>query len=242
MQPESIDCACVIHSNGYDWSYVENLYNMLQRNFSYPVNLHVFTEPLRSVPDHMIKHELFDWPGVSGPRQSWWYKLQMFDSQHFSGQMLYFDLDVVITGNLDWILGLNPRFLWTIKDFKNLFQPLWTGMNSSVMYWNTAKYHWVWNSFNSRGLEENMQKYRGDQDFLSAVLNDSNRQFMPSNKFKSWRWQVHDGGLNWKTRVSHQPGAGPVFDEDTSGIIFHGTPKPHEIDNATIAAYWCGDK
>jgi hypothetical protein len=26
------DCACVIHGTGYDWQYVEKLYNMLSRN------------------------------------------------------------------------------------------------------------------------------------------------------------------------------------------------------------------
>ena len=53
---EPIDCACVIHSDVYSWRYVDTLYNMLVRNLSREVRLHVYTEQDRPVPDHMIKH------------------------------------------------------------------------------------------------------------------------------------------------------------------------------------------
>jgi hypothetical protein len=69
-----IDCACVIHGTGYDWIYVEQLRNMLSRNLSREVRLHVYTEASRSVPAPYIKHELTDW-GISGPKRSWWYKI-----------------------------------------------------------------------------------------------------------------------------------------------------------------------
>jgi len=64
--PGRIDCACVIHGSGYDWSYVERLYNMLCRNLHAEVRLHVYTEHDRSVPPHMVKHILTDW-GIAGP-------------------------------------------------------------------------------------------------------------------------------------------------------------------------------
>ena len=56
------DCACVIHSSGYDWIYVERLHNMLNRWMPGGARLHVFTEHDRSVPPHMVKHVLEDWP------------------------------------------------------------------------------------------------------------------------------------------------------------------------------------
>ena len=105
--PGRIDCACVIHGSGYDWPYVERLYNMLCRNLSAEVRLHVYTEHDRSVPPHMVKHILDDW-GISGPKRSWWYKMQLFNPAHFAGNLLYFDLDVVIANQLNWIPNSAP--------------------------------------------------------------------------------------------------------------------------------------
>lgn len=57
-----IDLACVLHGNAYDWIYVERLHNMVQRNLDLPVTMHVWTEHDRSVPPHMVKHILDNWP------------------------------------------------------------------------------------------------------------------------------------------------------------------------------------
>lgn len=241
MQP-TVNCACVIHSNGYTWDYVENLYKMLQHNLSYPLTFHVFTEPSRVVPPHMVKHDLVEWPGIEGPRQSWWYKLQLFNKSNFAGKLLYFDLDVVLTGSLDWVVNLDPRFFWSINDFKKLFRPDWTGINSSVMYWDTVKFNWIWQHFSSCDIREIMRTHRGDQDYLNSVLNNSNRKYMPASKFKSWRWQVENGGLDWKTKTPKIPGAGAVLDPELSGVIFHGSPKPHEVSDPTMQAMWNIDK
>ena len=83
-----IDCACVIHGSGYDWIYVDRLYSMLSRHISRGIRLHVYTEPGRPVPPHMIRHDLQEWAGVSGRKQSWWYKMQLFNPAHHQGQLL----------------------------------------------------------------------------------------------------------------------------------------------------------
>ena len=95
-----IDCACVIHGDAYSWTYVERLYNMLSRHVTPGIRLHVYTEADRSVPAPMIKHALTDW-SISGPRRAWWYKMQLFNTQHHAGPLLYFDLDTVIVRNID---------------------------------------------------------------------------------------------------------------------------------------------
>ena len=164
-----IDCACVIHGSAYDWTYVDRLYSMLSRHISCGINLHVYTELHRSVPAPMIKHGLTDL-GISGPKKSWWYKMQLFDTQHFRGPLLYFDLDTVITSNIDWIWQLNLRHFWTVRDFKYLWRPTNNDSNSSVMWWNTVQYNYVWQEFNTRKLPDLMKQYRGDQDFISDII------------------------------------------------------------------------
>ena len=142
-----IDCACVIHGDGYDWIYVDRLYNMLNRHLSRGARLHVYTEASRDVPGHLIRHDLTEWPGVSGRKRSWWYKMQLFNSDHFQGQLLYFDLDTVIVNNLDWIVNLSPAFFWTIRDFRSLWRIDCQNINSSVMYWNTQDWKSIWTQF-----------------------------------------------------------------------------------------------
>lgn len=235
---KSLDCACVIHGDKYDWIYVERLYQMVKNNLSCDVNFHVFTESSRPVPEHMIKHELVDWPGIAGPRKSWWYKMQVFDPSRISGQVLYLDLDVVIVDNLDWILDLDVGYFWIIRDWKYLWKPTWMGPNSSVMLWNTDKFRFIWNGFSNLDINKVVQLYRGDQDYLDTVLTTHNRKFFQEEFIKSWRWQIKDGGFNFKTRAHNLPKTGSTISPGTKIMVFHGAPKPHEIQDPVIALYW----
>lgn len=235
---DSIDCACVIHGDKYDWQYVEKLNSMLKRNLSRPVRLHVFTERSRLVPGDMVKHELVDWPQAAGPKRGWWYKIQMFDPRHNLSRLLYFDLDVVITGNIDWIWDLKERYFWALKDFKYLWRPTWTGINSSVMLWDTKKYAWIWDHFLSNNLDTNFRRWHGDQDYLSSVLPQNDLRYIDPQRIKSYRWQVKDGGLDFKSRRYLTPGSITTIDINTNVLIFHGKPNPHEVEDPVIHTHW----
>jgi hypothetical protein len=237
-QTYTVNCACVIHGDAYQWTYVQKLYAMLCRNLTFPVKLHVFTEEEREVPDPFIKHTLDTWPGIAGPKSAWWYKIQMFNPDHFSGQLLYFDLDVVITGNIDWMLQAPPSHFSTIRDFRYLQRPAWAGINSSVMLWDTTRFSNVWESFMSQGPSTVTARYPGDQDFLSAVIDERHRNLFDADMIQSWRWQMNDGGQNMKTRKYHSPGTGCRIDPKVRVIVFHGTPKPHEVQDKYILQHW----
>ena len=233
-----VDCACVIHGNKYDWCYVERLYNMVKRHSTRPVRFHVFTEPNRSVPDHMIKHVLQDWPGIAGPKKSWWYKMQMFEPGRVTGRLLYFDLDTVIVDNIDWMQGLDARYFWSIRDFRHLWRPSWKGMNSSVMLWDTTRFAWIWKEFQKNDVKIQARLFHGDQDFLNSVLTEHDLKFMDENMIKSWRWQIKDGGMDMKTRIYRRPDAGSVLLPGVKILIFHGSPKPHDVHDPVIEQNW----
>lgn len=235
---QHIDCACLIHSTGYDWTYVEKLHRMLQNNSDKQVRLHVYTESSRTVPSSMIKHALTEWPGVGGPKKSWWYKMQLFNAEHHQGPLLYFDLDVAIVRNIDWIWEQNTEYFWTIRDFRHLWRPTWVGMNSSVMYWDTRKWAKIWEVFKGLDLRTVLRRHHGDQDYLNTVISEEKRRFLDSEKIRSWRWQIKDGGMNMNTRTYHRPDAGSVLDPKTCVMIFHGNPKPHQIDDPIIRRFW----
>ena len=118
-----IDCACVIHGDLYSWKYVDRLYSMLSRNITQGIRLHVYTEERRLVPPPYIKHSLDDWK-IGGPKKSWWYKMQLFNTAHHAGPLLYFDLDTVIVKNIDWLVNLPLSYFWAVRDFKYLWKPI----------------------------------------------------------------------------------------------------------------------
>jgi len=235
-----IDCACVIHGTGYDWNYVERLYNMLNRSLRGQVRLHVYTEAHRPVPEHMIKHVLQEWPGLSGPRRSWWYKLQLFNAEHHSGNLLYFDLDTVIVRDITWITELPPIKLWTIRDFRNLQEPNHMGINSSIMWWNVAKFDWVWQGFKNIDKSHLTTVYSdGDQQYLWQTLGVNEIRFFPEERIQSWRWQAVDGGFDFNKRQFYKPGTGTKLDDLVGVLVFHGQPKPHEmLDDVVIRQHW----
>lgn len=232
------DCACVIHGNVYDWVYVDRLYNMLTANSTHDIRLHVFTESSRSVPSPYIKHALTEWPGIAGPKKAWWYKMQMFNKEHFKGRILYLDLDTVITKNIDWMWDLSDQYFWALKDFKYLWRPTWKGLNSSVMIWDTDRYSWIWQDFLTKNINATVKLHHGDQDYLTSVLDPKDLRFFDVNLIKSWRWQCKDGGLNIKTRLYNKPNIGTVVDASTAIMVFHGNPKPHELNDPIISQYW----
>jgi hypothetical protein len=234
----TVDCACVIHGDKYDWCYVERLYNMVKRHNTRPVRFHVFTEQNRSVPDPMIKHVLHDWPGIAGPKKSWWYKMQMFEPGRVSGRLLYFDLDTVIVDNIDWMQDLDARYFWSIRDFRHLWRPSWKGMNSSVMLWDTTRFGWIWREFQQNDVKTQARLFHGDQDFLNSVLTEKDLKFIDESLIKSWRWQIKDGGMDMKTRVYRRPDAGSVLLPGVKVLIFHGSPKPHDVHDPVIEQNW----
>lgn len=238
LMESDIDCACVIHGTAYDWIYVDKLYSMLSRNFSRPVRLHVWTEHGRPVPAPYIKHALTDWPGIGGPRKSWWYKMQMFDPAHYRGRLIYFDLDIVIVANLDWMLTLDPQHFWAVRDFRHLFRGAWHGINSSCMIWHTETYEYVWQQFMTHNIQAVTRQYPGDQDFLNATIEIKHRRYLKESAIKSWRWQVLDGGMDFRKKVYKRPDAGSIIPPETAIMIFHGHPKPHEISDPVVVQNW----
>jgi hypothetical protein len=221
----------------YSWSYVEKLYNMLNRNITPGIRLHVYTEHHRPVPAPMIKHPLIDW-GFGGPKKSWWYKMQLFNPAFHSGPLLYFDLDVVITKNIDWIWQLSLKNFWTVRDFKHLWRPTNYDINSSVMWWNTAQYEHVWAGFRNQSIEDIMKRYHGDQDYITNAITSTNCRFFDVEQVKSWRWQCLDGGYDFRKRMYRSPGSGTNVTEKNSILIFHGNPKPEQIQDPVIVQHW----
>lgn len=230
-----IDCACVITGDKYDFDYVHKLYNGLTRGFTNPVTLHVYTEESREVPKPYVKHTLKNFK--TRHDKGWWHKLQLFNPGLFDGQLLYFDLDVVIVNSLDWILDLDTKYFWGIRDFNYLWSERRIELNSSIMYFNTTKFRYVWNEFNKMSTHW-MNRLHGDQNFIWRQIPPDTQRYFNELQVKSYKWECLDGGWDNDRRVYRAPGTGTVIPKETSVLIFHGKPNPNEVNDKVIKKFW----
>lgn len=241
---KQIDVVCIKHGNKiYDWSYVDKLYRGVTRSFSTQVNFTVFTDQPRD--DSPYNQCLLpDFPELEGwerNRAAWWYKIYLFSKLHpVQKQFFYFDLDVMFTGNCDFLLDVpEDKFAivsetkWTVGR-KSL--PLY---NSSVMVINPNYHDIFWNSYINR-RDSIQNRMHGDQSFISYLINTKNIDIisLDQKKIVYWKWHVFNGGLKERIiksqttvyndsfksvarHVYHTPGH-DLIDPETSIVIFNG--------------------
>lgn len=199
--------------------------------------LHVYTEEWREVPKPYVKHVLKNFKTREG--KGWWHKTQLFDPTLFKGQIVYFDLDVVIVDNLDWILDLDTKYFWGIRDFRYLWSDRRMELNSSVMYFNTDKFRYVWHEF-KKNSEHWMNRLHGDQNFIWRQIPQATQRYFNEMQVKSYKWECLDGGWDNSQRVYRTPGSGTVIPRETSVLVFHGKPNPEDVikNDPIIHKYW----
>ncbi len=191
--------ACVLSKGpkrSYDATHVERLQKMVAEHVEQPYRFLCLTNeevPCESLP--LIRN----WPG-------WWSKIELFCPGLFRGErdrVLYLDLDVTVTGNLD-DLANEPEPFIICRDF----QRLGLGLNSSVMAWDAGYADIIYTLF----TEDVMERLNGDQNWIREVL--PNATVFP----RSWC-------------ISYKKSLGYKRPADMRVLIYHGDPKPWDLDD-----------
>jgi len=143
---------CIKWGDKYTPDYVNNLYRMVEKNYTKPFTFTCYTDETEGlecdthpIPDDGLLHPVH-W---FGKEKYCWdrTKFTVFNSKEwlgYEGKWCYFDLDVVIQSNIDEIdtLANKPRMIhvqWQPKNQKHerLFIDMrGTFYNSSMMLWN----------------------------------------------------------------------------------------------------------
>jgi hypothetical protein len=209
-----VTICCIKQGVKYCPEYVNVLYSMVQRNVHLAAYDFVcFTEDARGV-DPRIRIE----PLPAGNFPGWWQKLGLFKKK-IKGirteKILFFDLDIVITGFVDRLLEFNSDFA-ICRDWPPEMKPFDNSYNSSVFLLRVGSRAQVWKNFSMEAMPPGGC---GDQDWIYKQAPDAD--LFPYDWTPSYRLRQLQHG---------KP-------ENAMAVIFHGDPKPDKC-NGWHREYW----
>ena len=198
--------ACVKQGTKYGPEYVNRLQSMARRNSEADLRFVCFTDDRTGLDDGIEVMPLPD-HGFNG----WWNKVSLFrdDLADLGERFLYFDLDVVLTGNIDQMLRYDSDFAIMDNDYV-------PGFNTSVFLLKTGSRPDIRANFSQAIANE----YDGDQDWVAVMAPDA--ELWPD------MWCVP-----YRLRAVQTP---PAI---TKVVVFSGRPNPEDYPSEWIRTSWC---
>lgn len=228
---------CLKHGQKYNSSYVNKLYNMVERHCTLDYEFVCMTDDANGLDENI---KVVPLPGgLSG----WWYKPYMFSNDlPLNGTVLYFDLDVVIARNIDKLFSYGTGHWCTIRDFTRVMRPKWHKYNSSVIRFETGQLDFVWNEYIKDPVSI-QKKYHGDQDYLyDATFKRNAPMLYPDSWILSWKWEVRKskefapGGIRGHRKLKTIESVTPRV--ECCVCVFHGDPNPHNCEDPWVVENW----
>ena len=207
-----LNVCCVKVGTKYGPEYVNILFDMVRRNLKAGLEgkFVCFTDDPSGL-DPGIETR-----AVPADLTGWWAKLYLFAPEAFpeGERVLYFDLDVVITGWLDELAAYAGRFA-ILREFCDV-----PGFQSSIMAWRAGamRHIWEWWNRDNRPLPAG-----GDQDWIEHCCGKVEiLQDLFPNAFLSYKFHC----------LYQHPPAG------TKVVVFHGEPKPDNCGEDWVHLIW----
>lgn len=190
----------------------------------------VYVEKLRSsvarwLPDHeFVCFSNVDVPGSRLPLsrnwKGWWSKFEVFNPRTLRGDVLYFDLDTIITGDIRPFAQRSELTL--IHGMHGLRTPFGSG----VMFLPEADRERIYNAFERQAYTV-MTTMRGDQDFISLYASNA----------RTWQEDLPGRLVSYKLDCVAKCGGN--LPAGSSVVCFHGNPRPaHMPPSHWIHEYW----
>ena len=225
---------CVKWGNKYISQYANVLYNMVKRNTTVPYEFHCITDDPKGLDPHIKTIKLPNDPWI----KSWWSKLWMFSADFpLQGNILFFDLDVIVFKNIDELFTYNPDKFMIIRDFNRCRVKDWKQSNSSVMRWKPGTMNYLWDEF-VQNPSRVMQNNHGDQDWIMRRGHQDINHW-PDEWIRSYKWEMV-GFKNTKIRkgVKHIIQHPARITENNKVAVFHGEPKPFNCGDDFVVENW----
>ena len=226
---------CVKWGNKYIPKYANTLKNMVNRHTTVPYQFHCLTDDPSGLDSDINVIKLPKDPWI----KTWWSKLWMFSPDlPLKGNILFFDLDVVIFKNIDDLFKHNPGKFNIIRDFNRCRVPDWKQSNSSCMRWEAGTMDYLYNNFVTN-YQRIMQQNWGDQDWIMKEAK-ADINWWPDEWIRSYKWEMiglkdtklltKDGRSYFRKPVDINPG--------NCVAVFHGKPNPMECADEWVIENW----
>ena len=208
---------------------------MCKRNITTDYKFHCITDSPKDLDPHINTIQLPNDPAI----KTWWSKLWMFGADFpLKGNILYFDLDVIIFNNIDHLFTHNPGKFHIIRDFNRCRVKDWKMSNSSVMRWEAGTMNYLWDEFKANSSKI-MSQNHGDQDWITKRATDDINWF-PDDWIRSYKWEMI--GLK-DTKLLNKDGK-KIFRKpaditpENKVAVFHGEPKPFNCGDEWVVKNW----
>ncbi len=214
---------CMKWGTRYPALYVNRLWSMIKRHTVRPTRLVCFTDDPTGVDPAV---EVFPLPEIDIPDAiAWtpWRKLSLWQSPlaNLSGDVLFLDLDIVITGDIDAMFDYKPGAFCACENWTQIGKGIG---NTSVFRWNVGRNTHIFTDFEADG-EGIWRKYGIEQVYISRVID--RMEFWPSDWCVSFK---HTLVPYWPLNFFRAP----KLPEGTRIVAFTGKPDP---DEAAIGAW-----
>ena len=227
---------CLKHGTKYSPDYVNKLYNMCKRHCTIDFEFVCLTEDPTKLDPNIKTIPLPT--NLSG----WWCKPYMFSKDlPLNGTILYMDLDVVVSSNIDKLFTYHPNNWCTIRDFTRAMRPKWQKYNSSIVRFRVGQLDHVWTEY-QRDMVAIQKRLHGDQDWLYEATRNSQAMLYPDSWILSWKWEVRKnkeyahGGTRGNRKLKHVENAKPRV--ECCVCVFHGDPSPHNCEDPWVVENW----
>jgi len=218
---DAVNVVCVRWGEKYSLDYVYALRSMVKRHLSLPHTFTCYTEPkwIDNCREPRVK---FEW--LPGHYEGWWSKIELFKPGLITGPTLYIDLDMLIVQSIDWIVDYLDADLAAIENWGSRKHegPLYEDeISSAFMIWNgRGATDEIFERFTPADIRR--LSPHGDQTFITEVMR-GRVTLIQQERICSFKRHCREAG-------------GPP--ERASVVAFHGTPRPHEVDDAWVKQAW----
>jgi hypothetical protein len=219
---------CMKWGARYPAEFANRLWSMVKRNTRRPSRLVCYTDDLTGLDPEIVAYPL---PPIVIPERvskKPWRKISLWAPElpGLTGDVLFLDLDLVVTGSLDEFFDFAPEKTFCVIE-------TWTQMgsgigNTSVYRFRVGAHSYIYDMFQKDG-EGTLARFPNSQTYISRTVRE--KTFWPAEWCESFkhtlmpRWP-----LNFVLTTPLPPG--------TKVVAFTGKPDPDEARDGRWEAPW----
>lgn len=219
---------CVKWGTRYPSTYVNCLWSMIQRNTKRETRLVCYTDDPAGIDPAVVTYSIPEVPLPPRRMRSTWRKISFWrpDLEGISGDVLFLDLDIVVTGSIDEFFDYAPEATFCV--IENWTQKGQRIGNTSVYRFRVGAHTEIFDKL-SENPEGTLQSYPNSQTFISR--NISSMTFWPDSWCVSFKHTLlPPWPLNF-LQIAPLPPA-------TKVVCFTGRPNPDDARDGIWPAPW----